>query len=154
MKKSEKPFKPALDYNKYQLALCLDKIAAQQALLAKIKQALPYNLAIHAQHCVISGSTLLLYTDAASWASQMRFFQPAILNKLHEAGQSSLSRLQIRVTAQFAEPAKRTLSLPSAENIELICADAARHPKGDELTAALSRLGSTLKRRLQEDRSD
>ncbi|WKJ90823.1 DciA family protein [Methylomonas montana] len=145
-------FKSALDFKNNQLASCLDKIAAQQALLGIVKSALPTDLAKHAVHCVASGSLLLLYSDSASWASQIRFFNRGILDKLHAAGQLHIVRLQVRIVAPQAEPLrpKRGARLPSAENIGLICDQANRADDQDVLGAALARLGAALIRRSGE----
>lgn len=144
-------FKSALDFNNKQLNACLAQIAAQQALLAVVKNALPTDLAAHAVHCVASGSLLLLYSDSASWASQIRFFNRAILEKLHAAGQQHFVRLQVRIVPPLADSArpKRKPRLPSAENIGLI----ARHSNQageDVLGAALTRLQVTLAKRLRD----
>lgn len=145
-------FKSALDFKNNQLASCLDKIAAQQALLGVVRGALSEDMAKHAVHCVASGSCLLLYSDSASWASQIRFFNRAILDKIHAAGQLHIVRLQVRIVPPQAEPdrPKRGARLPSAENIGLICDQANRADEQDVLGAALARLGAALARRAGE----
>jgi hypothetical protein len=145
-------FKTALDHGNNQLALCFDKIAAQQALLVIVRSALPREIAEHAVHCVASGSQILLYSDSANWASQIRFFNRAILDKLHAAGQQYIVRLQVRIVPPMMEMArlKRGPRLPSAENVGLICDQAQRGDEQDVLGAALARLGAALNKRLQD----
>ncbi|MBD9359265.1 DUF721 domain-containing protein [Methylomonas sp. EbB] len=146
-------FRTALDFDNKQLNLCLVKITAQQALLAIVRAALPAEIAPHAQHCVVSGAQMLLYCDSASWASQIRFFNRAILDKLHAAGHPYIVRLQVRIVPPIAEPVrpKRTPRLPSAENVGLIAQQFKLADEQDVLAAALTRLGATLAKRLRED---
>lgn len=146
-------FKSALDFQNRQLAVCLEKLAAQQKLLAVVKAALPPALAQQAVHCVVSGaSCLLVYCESASWASQIRFFNRAILEKLHSVGLNHLTRLQVRIAAPIAGPAKlkRQARLPSAESIGLLTRHLPSGAARDELDTALARLGTTLSKRLRE----
>ncbi|OAI03055.1 DciA family protein [Methylomonas methanica] len=147
-------FKTALDFDNKQLNLCLAQITAQHALLAIVRTALPADIAQHAIHCVASGAQMLLYCDSASWASQIRFFNRAIVDKLHEAGHPYIVRLQVRIVPPIAEPVqpKRVPCLPSVENIGLICDQAQRGDELDLLGAAMARLGETLNKRLMEGR--
>ncbi|MBD9354467.1 DciA family protein [Methylomonas albis] len=146
-------FKTALDFDNRQLNLCLAKIAAQQALLAIVRTALPADIAKHAVYCVASGLQVLLYCDSASWASQIRFFNRAILDKLHGAGHPYIVRFQVRIVPPTGEPfrPKRTPHLPSAENVGLIAQQFKQADEQDVLAAALTRLGATLAKRLRED---
>jgi hypothetical protein len=146
-------FKTALDFDNKQLNLCLAQITAQQALLAIVRTALPADIALHAVHCVASGSQLLLYCDSASWASQIRFFNRAILDKLHGAGHPYIVRLQVRIVPPMAEPIrrKRTPRLPSADNVGLIAQQFNSADEQDVLATALTRLGATLAKRLREN---
>lgn len=139
-----------MEFKNNQLNMCLDNIADQRKLLTIVKTALSTELAEHATHCVASGSLLLLYSDSASWASQIRFFNRRILDVLHAAGEQYIVRLQVRIVAPTAEPVrpKRQALLPSPENIDLICRRAGQ--VDDELEAALARLGATLARRSRE----
>ncbi|WP_165917818.1 MULTISPECIES: DciA family protein [Methylomonas] len=134
------------------MTLCLDQVEAQQAMLGIVKSALPAALVGHAVHCVASGSQLLLYCDSASWASQIRFFNRAVLDKLHAAGHPYVVRLQVRIVPPMVEPIrpKRTPRLPSAENVGLIAQQFKPADEQDVLAVALTRLGATLAKRLQE----
>lgn len=146
-------FKTALDFKNNQLNGVFDKLAAQQKLLAIVKTALPPELAKQAGHCVVSGSSsLLVYCESASWASQIRFFNRAILEKLHSVGLNHLTRLQVRIAAPIVGPAKlkRQARLPSAENVGLLTRHLSSGAALDELDTALARLGVTLSKRLRE----
>lgn len=144
-------FKSALDFETRQLATCLAIIAEQQALLAVVKTALPAEIAAHVRHCVRSGKRLLIYTAAASWASQIRFFHEAILNKIAESGQQNVTSLQVRIDPQTIGPRQspRAARLPSAQNVELIRSQIKGNTNGDVLNLALSRLAKTLEKRLK-----
>ncbi len=146
-------FKPALAFESGQLAFCLALIAEQQRLLALVKTVLPTELAAHALHCVASGERLLIYTETASWASQIRFFQQVILNKLLESGQRNISNLQVKISPPTWSSKPRKLKpLPSAATVRSI-EEQFSEKSGDELDMALSRLGKALRKRLQAESS-
>jgi hypothetical protein len=143
-------FKSALDFEARQLAGCLEIIEEQKALLAIIKAALPIEIANYVQHCVRSGNRLLIYTEAASWASQIRFFHRDILNKIAESGQQNVVGLQVRINPPLSrQVSERTARLPSADNIGLIRSQLSENEASDALKQALSRLATTLERRLK-----
>ncbi len=146
-------FRSALDFGNKNLNLCLAQITAQQALLNIVRTALPADIAPHAVHCVTSGSQMLLYCDSANWASQIRFFNRAVLDKLYADGHPYVVRLQVRIVPPMVEPIrpKRTPRLPSAENVGLIAQQFKSADEQDVLAAALTRLGATLAKRLRED---
>lgn len=139
-----------MQFKNNQLTLCLEHIARQQALLAVIKTGLPDALAEHVRHCVLSGSLLLVYSDSASWASQIRFFNKSILEKVHGAGELAIVRLQVRIVEPISAPAgpRRKARLPSRECIASIGPGAA---SGNALGDALARLQATLARRASAD---
>lgn len=142
-------FKSALDFEARQLSKCLEIIAEQKALLAIVKTALPVEIASHVLHCVCSGNRLLIYTETANWASQIRFFHGAILNKLVESGQQNITSLQVRICQPLNQQrALRTPRLPSAKNILLI-RNQTGNDENDVLRQSLSRLGKTLDKRLK-----
>ncbi len=86
-------FKSALEFHNQTLDKLVTKIDQQKDLLAVVKSVLPENLAEHTLHCVIHDSTLLIYTDAAVWSSQLRFYQTAILTIVEK----DVKRIQIRL---------------------------------------------------------
>ncbi|WP_347987969.1 DciA family protein [Methylomonas sp. AM2-LC] len=141
-------FKSALDFQTRQLTLSMEIIATQIALLNLVRSALPDEIAVHVQHCVHSGKRLLIYTEAASWASQIRFFHVAILNKVSTAGQINIQNVQVKISQQSVEQNLiRSARLPSMENIRQIHAQSAQQQQSDVLQQALSRLANTLERR-------
>lgn len=156
MKHSKKPaFKPLSAYDSRQLTICRAIIDEQRRVLAMVKSVLPPEIAAHVRYGVVSSSRLLLYTESASWASQIRFFNEAILNKLQASGQINIKKLQLRVipALEVVSPAKRKPRLPSADTVGVIAAQVDEE-SGDELDKALSRLGKTLAKRLRSQSTD
>ena len=68
--------------------------------LSSVKSALPENLAEHTLHCVIHDATLLIYTDAAVWSSQLRFYQTKILDIVALQMKHPVQRVQIRLVGK------------------------------------------------------
>jgi hypothetical protein len=141
-------FKSALDFDLRQLQAPLAVIAAQQALLCKIKAILPAEIAAHIQHCVVSGSRLIIYAEAASWASQIRFYQNEILASLVASGQKNINSLQVRIGLnQQLYKSERSANLPSSANIQSLNAQLENSTTDDVLATALSRLAKTLEKK-------
>ena len=141
-------FKPALDFKPGQLALTLEIIASQKHLQCIVKKALPAALAEHVQHCVQSGKKLIIYTEAACWAAQIRFYHEAIVNELKTSSQLNINTLQVRLLAQFAEPINtQSKKLPSNENIDQIYELGVNNAKNDLLKTSLQKLAETLAKR-------
>ena len=153
--KQKSVFKSALDFPGRQLALSLAIIAEQKKLLAVVRTALPPEIAENIQHCVCSGSRMLVYTATASWASQIRFYSVDIVNKLAVSGQQNIKSLQVRITPTLEQQyRRRTARLPSAENITLLSQQLPGVEQDDILKSALSRLAKTMEKRLQINRVD
>lgn len=139
-------FQSAINFGVSQMTACLARIAEQQQLLQLVRSALPEQLQQHAVHCVASGNKLIIYCRSAAWASQIRFFQTVILNKLQESGQRNLGGLQVRLLLDSAAPKRlKTKRLPEQSVADALIAQSQHH--SDELTTALNRLGKTLSRR-------
>jgi hypothetical protein len=142
-------FKSALDFDGRQMAICLAMIAEQTKLLAIVKTALPDEIAKSVVHCVKSKQRLLLYTESASWASQLRFFHQAILNKLAETEYKNIQDLQVKIQPKTIEQKTgRLLLIPSANNISMI-QEQVKNQEQDVLSQALLRLSNTLEKRLK-----
>lgn len=95
--KTEMSFKSALDFHNRTLDKLVTQIDQQKDLLSIVKSVLPENLAAHTLHCVIHDATLLIYTDAAVWSSQLRFYQTAVLETVTQHVQQSVQRVQVRL---------------------------------------------------------
>jgi hypothetical protein len=130
------------------LAICLEKIAHQQQLLQSVRQVLPTHIAEHALHCVMSGARLLIYTNSAVWASQIRFYQEDILNKLQAAAQLKITRIQVKVMQAVNEArSNRPTRLPSHSTAYAMLKQIDENSQ-DELDLAMANLAQTLLKRL------
>jgi hypothetical protein len=124
------------------------QIEQQQRILKQIKAVLPDNLAKQTKHCLIKDHNLLVYTDSAIWASQLRFYNSAILASIQTLVKSPIDNLQIKIitrTSGVTETAIRKANLPSLEGIDLIRKNSLSI-SDDKLSAALLKLSATLKR--------
>lgn len=147
-------FKAALSFPSRTIAHFYSQIEQQKQVLQRIHEVLPATIAQHALHCVVNGKKLLVYTDTAAWASQLRFYNSAILTAIAPVTRESVSIMQIKVMAEMSPTGRRRGALqtaspsrkpniPSAEKIELI------HHYGltvsdEQLKLALLRLSTTL----------
>jgi len=106
---------------------------------------LPADLAEHIYCCLIKDNKLLVYTDSAAWASQLRFYNAALLANIA----SSAATVQIKVMTQqvgyVARGAERKARLPCAEKIASIRNDSLTIAD-EPLQAALLKLSATLAR--------
>ena len=141
-------FKLAQSFQNRTLAVYLGRLEQQQALLRRIRAELPQSLAGHVLHCVVHENTLLLYTDSAAWASQLRFLKQDILQAAGKAQNCAFEKLQIRILADQIGASPRTESkakLPSAEKIAML-RNQVDDIRDSRLQQALQRLSATLAR--------
>jgi hypothetical protein len=146
MAKKHTPFKAALSFPNRTIAYFYSRIEQQNQVLHRIHEVLPAVIAKHAIHCVINGKKLLIYTDTAAWASQLRFYNSAILAAIAPVTRESVSIMQIKVRAEsfsaLAKPERKPI-IPSADKITLI------HEQGlsvsdEQLKQSLLKLSATL----------
>ncbi|GEM_PF-466495 len=65
-------------------------------LLQRIQAGLPQNLSDHCIACVLRlDGLLVIYTNSAAWASQLRFYQSTILSEAASVG--PVTRIKIRI---------------------------------------------------------
>ena len=139
-------FKSALGYEGKIFATYKYQLEIQNELLKTVKSALPSHLSSHALYCVASGKKIIIYTDSASWSSQLRFYHHDILQALSTPNNRLFEALQIKIIPQTIErKQEKELNPPSPENIELILSQA-DHQTDEKLKAALLRLGRTFKK--------
>lgn len=143
-------FKSALDFNARHLTASLETIAQQKSLLAVVKTALPSDIAPHILHCVHSGARLLIYSEAACWASQIRFFNDAILKTVKESGQLNISIVTVKISPPLGRQVRNgSARRPSMENIRLIREHCKSKDGDDILAQALLSLAKTLEKRVK-----
>lgn len=151
MSQNAQPLKPALAYpNKTIAQLCL-QIKQQLALLGHIKVVLPKDLASHTLHCILNDKKLLIYTDSAIWASQLRFYGKTMLTAIESATSAPVSVLQVKVISIPATVPTSTKHKPiippqkvadEIRNNSLIAADPQLKQALDKLSSTLGRLQS------------
>lgn len=148
-------FKAALSFPNRTIAHFYSQIEQQKQVLQCIRTVLPAAAAKHALHCVINGKKLLVYTDTAAWASQLRFYNSAILAAIAPVTRESVSIMQIKISVEtpsieHRRGAKASLpgrkpNIPSAEKIEFIH-NHSLTVSDVQLKQALLRLSATLEK--------
>jgi hypothetical protein len=130
------------------MAYFYSQIEQQQRILQRIQAALPDALAKQVRHCLIRDKKLLIYTDSAAWASQLRFYNSAILAAIVPLARTPVEMLQIRIIAGqtgLIPGHKRKAKIPSVEKIENIRNDSLT-VSDNQLRLALLKLSTTLER--------
>ncbi|MGR9013287.1 MAG: DUF721 domain-containing protein [Gammaproteobacteria bacterium] len=148
MAKKTTSFKAALSFPNRTIAHFYSQIEQQKLVLQRIHDILPPTIAKHAQHCVISGKKLLVYTDTAAWASQLRFYNSAILAAIAPVTRESVSIMLIKVRVETLSvtslPGRKPI-IPSAEKIKSIH-NQSLTVQDEQLKQALLRLSTTLEK--------
>lgn len=138
-------FRLAQTFQNRSLAAVQGRLGQQQALLQRIRNKLPPELAHHVLHCIADRNQLVLYTDSAVWASQLRFYQQEVLEAA-AAAEHPCAKMQVRMLTELPEASPRPTDkaqLPSAETIAMLQKSA--DELGDsQLQQALRRLNATL----------
>lgn len=147
---SQKPpsFKVSLSFKNRTMAYFYSQIEQQQRILQCIQAVLPEALAKQVRHCLIRDKKLLVYTDSAAWASQLRFYNSAMLAAIAPLTRAPVEVLQIKIIAGqtgLIPGPKRKAKIPSTEKIEVIRNHSLTVPD-NQLRLALLRLSTTLER--------
>lgn len=129
------------------LANFSSQLLQQQQLLVLVKSVLPVDLADHAQYCVISGNKVLIYTDNAIWASQLRFHNSTLLEIISDRDRyEHINQLQIRILATNSGlPSSRNPKIPTLETTRFI-RHAIQGTDADLIKQAVNSLCSTLEK--------
>ena len=140
--------KPILAYPNRLIAQLRLQIDQQLAILRQIKSVLPTELQVHVLHSVLNGKKLLIYTDSANWATQLRFYGETMLAAFKSNNSTPVTLLQVKIINDAAATKvspKNKANIPSQSvayelrKLSLVTAD-------PELKQALSKLSSTLAR--------
>lgn len=79
----------------------LDRVAAQAKALRQLaeitRNAVPGPMRPHVLACAVRDKTLVVFTDNATWGSQLRFIQPAILDAIRETTGHQLENVRFKV---------------------------------------------------------
>jgi hypothetical protein len=141
-------FKDSLSFQNRTMAYFYSQIEQQQRILQRIQAVLPEALANQARHCLIRDKKLLIYTNSAAWASQLRFYNSAILAAIMPLTRTPVEIMQIKIiTGQtvLILGSKRKAKIPSVEKIEVI-RSLSLTVSDNQLRLALLKLSATLKR--------
>ncbi|MDO9162735.1 MAG: DciA family protein [Methylococcaceae bacterium] len=148
MIKKHNAFKPALLFPNNALAYVYSQIELQRQLLHPVRNALPSILSMHVLHCIIKKKELIVFTDTASWASQLRFYHDAMIASIALLTRESVNALQIRVMPVLTGIKSRQAPspiIPSTEKIMLI-RSTGMMSSDEHLKQALIKLSTTLQR--------
>jgi hypothetical protein len=141
-------FKASLSFQNRTMAYFYSQIQQQHLILQRIQAVLPEPLAKQVRHCLIRDKKLLIYTDSAAWASQLRFYNSAILAAIAPLTRTLVEIMQIKIIAGqtgLILLSKRKAKLPSLEKIENI-RNHSLTVSDDQLRTALLKLSTTLER--------
>ena len=127
----------------------IKRVEIHSELLVLIKQSLPEVLAENCNGCCLNRSTLILYSRSATWISQLRFYQPTILETLklktpQYAISEILFRVQVTSVGLATQQTKRQPHVPSSQTIDEI-AKSARYVTDTQLRSSLESLVKTLR---------
>lgn len=148
MTKKHNAFKPALLFPNNALAYVYSQIELQKRLLRPVREALPATLSTHVVHCIIKKKELIIFTDTAAWASQLRFYHNTMLASIAPLTKESVNLLQVKVMTSLPGIELRQASapiIPSAEKIKLIRSTGTM-ASDEHLKQALIKLSATLQR--------
>jgi hypothetical protein len=150
MNRKPPPFRSATAFPNRTLAHLHNQIQQQKLVLQRVHKILPTAIAKHVQHCVINGKKLLVYTDSASWATQLRFYNSAILTSIAPVTKGTVSIMQIKIRSEVLRATVKTRkpNIPSAEQIQHIHKQSLVIEDG-QLKLALLRLSAAMEKRLK-----
>ena len=141
-------FKVSLSFKNRTMAYFYSQIEQQQRILQRVQAVLPDALAKQVRHCLIRDKKLLVYTDSPAWASQLRFYNSAILAAIVPLTRTPVEIMQIKIiggqTGLILGPGRKA-KIPSVEKIELIRNDSLTVPD-NQLKLALLKLSATLEK--------
>lgn len=116
-----------------------------ELILGELRKALPEALGAHCLACVDRDDTLVVFTDGAAWATQLRFTIPSRLAGLAGRFGGSWTRCQVRIAAPpgSARPTRGAPPrIPDAHAADALTV-AAETIDSDPLRDALLRLSAT-----------
>ncbi len=126
----------------------LNKIQKHRSILRKIKSLLPDSLRKNIIDCAIKDNNLLIFTESSVWASQLRFYNPAILQFLNKQEIPKFQRIKIKILPPQRTPTVSQIThvIPSMETVKHL----KRHGTtlaDSELKQSLQRLAQSLEKR-------
>ncbi len=144
----KKSFKPTLACQNRTIAYFYSQIEQQKKLLHRLQAILPEALSTQIRHCLVKGNKLVVYTDSAVWASQLRFYNKIILASVEPLSKQSVDTLQIKIMDSYGGRSRsplRKANIPSADTIEIIRTSSLT-VSDNQLKRAMLKLSATLER--------
>jgi len=141
-------YRPALSFQNQITSHLRHQILQQKRILQAVQMVLPEQLAKQVKHCLIKEQKLLVYTDSAVWASQLRFYNSMMLVATASLNNETVTTVLIRIITQpvgFVAQSERKAKLPSPEKIAEFQKDSL-NIDDESLRLALLKLGATLER--------
>jgi hypothetical protein len=130
------------------MAYFYNQLEQQHKILQKIQAVLPDTLAKQTRHCLLRERKLIIYTDSATWATQLRFYNSAILDAVITLTKTPVESMKIKiitVTSGLVSSTTRVAKLPSVEKIKAIKMDSLTI-EDNQLRLSLQKLSATLER--------
>ncbi len=87
-----------------QLNFLHNMVVQQGRILSELKKTLPSPLNQHCIHARIDGTRIIVHTDSAVWASQLRFQAPRIIGNFKSRA-PGLKKLDIRILPDSVQDA-------------------------------------------------
>ncbi len=140
-------FKPALSHSNRAIASLMLQVDRQKKILGIVRSVLPEPLAKQVKCCLVKDRKLLLYTESAAWASQLRFYSQALEEMTRSKCGETVEATKVRITHSIKAPDSEPLEpkIPSLENIGLI-RENVENASDSPLKASLLKLGKTLEK--------
>ncbi|MDP2903827.1 MAG: DUF721 domain-containing protein [Methylovulum sp.] len=148
MLKKSSPFNAPLSCQNKTIAYYHQQIQQQKRILQHIQAVLPDTLAKQTRHCLIKDKKLLIYTDSAIWATQLRFYSTIILAGITQQSPEPVETIQIKIVTEstgVSPTTTRKAKIPSATTIEAMRNDSLI-VRDHQLQQALLKLSATLQR--------
>lgn len=141
-------FKTSLVFKNRIMAYFYNQLEQQHRILQKIQTVLPEALAKQTRHCLLRERKLIIYTDSAAWATQLRFYNSAMTDAVMMLTKTPIESLKIKIiTGQTGSVSSNTrkAKLPSIEKIKTIKKDSLTI-EDNQLRFSLQKLSTTLER--------
>jgi hypothetical protein len=73
------------------------RVQANLDLTARVRAALPGPEKEHIVSASYRGNTLIVLADSAAWCAHVRYAQQPLLDQLHAAGETQVTKLKVKV---------------------------------------------------------
>lgn len=129
------------------LRFMVAKTQQLQQINAVISSILPAEVSKHCQAQNLDGGCLVISTDHAAWATQLRYLQPQLLTALRQQPAfRHVGSVKIRVIPSVATPPRPSRRLRMSRHVGDLLSAAANGTSNEKLKAALLRLAAHASR--------